>query len=56
LMIKLALKKVREEIISHVGEERLVNESDHSKLPYLRCIVNETFRLYPPAPTFTRKG
>ncbi|XVF36363.1 hypothetical protein REPUB_Repub19eG0052300 [Reevesia pubescens] len=45
-----ALQKVRAEIVSHVGHERLLNDSDLVKLPYLRCVVNETLRLYPPAP------
>ncbi|XP_021283657.1 cytochrome P450 81D11-like [Herrania umbratica] len=45
-----ALQKVRAEIVSHVGHERLLNESDLAKLPYLRCVVSETLRLYPPAP------
>ncbi|GMJ09184.1 cytochrome P450, family 81, subfamily K, polypeptide 2 [Hibiscus trionum] len=45
-----ALEKVRAEIDSHVGHDRLLNDSDLAKLPYLRCIVNETLRLYPPAP------
>ncbi|XWS21255.1 hypothetical protein CRYUN_Cryun30bG0039900 [Craigia yunnanensis] len=44
------LQKVRAEIVSHVGHERLLNDSDLAKLPYLRCVVNETLRLYPPAP------
>ncbi|OMO70595.1 Cytochrome P450 [Corchorus olitorius] len=45
------LQKVRAEIVSHVGHERLLNDSDLAKLPYLRCVVNETLRLYPPSPT-----
>ncbi|KAK8588231.1 hypothetical protein V6N12_022686 [Hibiscus sabdariffa] len=45
-----ALEKVRAEIDSHVGHERLLNDSNLAKLPYLRCVVNETLRLYPPAP------
>lgn len=44
------LQKVREEIVSNVGHERLLNDSDLAKLPYLRCVVNETLRLYPAAP------
>ena len=44
------LQKVRAEIFSHVGHESLLNDSDLAKLPYLRCVVNETLRLYPPAP------
>ncbi|PWA54411.1 cytochrome P450 [Artemisia annua] len=45
-----ALKKAQEEIDSYVGVHRLINESDISDLPYLRCIINETLRMYPPGP------
>ncbi|KAK8541803.1 hypothetical protein V6N13_137606 [Hibiscus sabdariffa] len=45
-----ALEKVRAEIASQVGHERLLKDSDLAKLPYLRCVVNETLRLYSPAP------
>ncbi|KAJ4839302.1 hypothetical protein Tsubulata_021904 [Turnera subulata] len=45
-----AMQKVKAEIDTQVGHERLVNESDLSKLPYLKCVVNETLRLYPPSP------
>ncbi|CAI9101960.1 OLC1v1000134C1 [Oldenlandia corymbosa var. corymbosa] len=44
------LKKAQEEIDNVVGKERLLDESDLVKLPYLRCIVNETLRLYPAGP------
>ncbi|GKE34815.1 cytochrome P450 81E8-like protein, partial [Tanacetum coccineum] len=45
-----ALKKAQNEIHNVVGNDRLVDESDIVNLPYLRCIMNETFRLCPPGP------
>ncbi|XP_023738990.1 cytochrome P450 81Q32 [Lactuca sativa] len=44
------IKKAQKEIDSLVGKDCLVKESDMSKLPYIRCIVNETLRMYPPLP------
>ncbi|XP_047948553.1 cytochrome P450 81Q32-like [Salvia hispanica] len=44
------MKKAREEIDRVIGSDRLLNESDLPKLPYLQNIINETFRLYPAAP------
>lgn len=45
-----ALQKARSEIDKQVGHKRLINDSDLTKLPYLHCLINETHRLYPPAP------
>ncbi|XP_040385510.1 cytochrome P450 81Q32-like [Oryza brachyantha] len=47
-----ALRKATAEIDSAVGDSRLVQESDLAggRLPYLRCVVAETLRLYPLAP------
>ncbi|KAJ4830624.1 hypothetical protein Tsubulata_039365 [Turnera subulata] len=43
-----AMRKLRAEIDSQVGDDqRLTNESDLPKLPYLKCVINETLRLYP---------
>ncbi|CAI9115912.1 OLC1v1016925C1 [Oldenlandia corymbosa var. corymbosa] len=45
------LKKAQSEIDSIVaGQERLILESDLASLPHIRCIINETLRLHPPAP------
>ncbi|KAF3965641.1 hypothetical protein CMV_010185 [Castanea mollissima] len=44
------LKKVGDEIDSQIGEEKLIDESDVSKLHYLQSIISETLRLYPAAP------
>ncbi|MED6116535.1 hypothetical protein PIB30_101170 [Stylosanthes scabra] len=45
-----ALKKSKEEIDTQIGQDRLIEESDISKLPYLQNIIHETFRLYPAFP------
>ncbi|THG21369.1 hypothetical protein TEA_003672 [Camellia sinensis var. sinensis] len=44
------LKKARAEIDAHVGQDRLIDEPDISKLHYLQAIISETFRLFPTAP------
>ena len=44
------LQKVKAEIDRQVGCERLINDLDLAKLPYLHCVINETLRLYPTAP------
>ncbi|CAI0424635.1 unnamed protein product [Linum tenue] len=44
------LDKARAEIDNAVGNSRLVQESDCIDLPYLQCIIKETFRLYPVGP------
>lgn len=43
-------EKARAEIESQVGTDRLIDESDLPKLPYLQCIICETLRLYLPLP------
>ncbi|KAG9440793.1 hypothetical protein H6P81_020958 [Aristolochia fimbriata] len=39
-----------EELDTIVGKLITVNESDVENLPYLRAVVKESLRLYPPAP------
>ncbi|CAL4898256.1 unnamed protein product [Urochloa decumbens] len=45
------LKRAAAEIHSVVGTSRLLQESDLAGLPYLRCVITETLRLKPPAPS-----
>ncbi|KAJ3696168.1 hypothetical protein LUZ60_001545 [Juncus effusus] len=44
------LQKARDEIDKHVGNKRLIQESDMANLPYLHCILSEVLRLYPGGP------
>ena len=44
------IKKAQNEIDTVIGTDRLIDESDVINLPYLRCIINETQRLYPVGP------
>ncbi|XP_061339983.1 cytochrome P450 81E8-like isoform X2 [Gastrolobium bilobum] len=44
------LKKAMDEIDTHTGQDRLLDESDISKIPYLQNIIYETFRLHPAFP------
>ncbi|KAL1534196.1 cytochrome P450 81C13-like [Salvia divinorum] len=44
------LQKLQQEIDNNVGHDHLINDADLPKLPYLRCVVNETLRLHPVAP------
>lgn len=44
------LQKARAELDSVVGDDRLVDESDLSKLPYIHNIISETMRLFPATP------
>lgn len=44
------LLKAQKEIDEYIGPDRLIDEADLAQLPYLRSIINETLRMYPPAP------
>ncbi|CAI8588926.1 unnamed protein product [Vicia faba] len=44
------LKKAKDELETHMGQDYLIDEHNISKLPYLQSIVHETLRLHPAAP------
>ncbi|KAI0650234.1 cytochrome P450 monooxygenase pc-3 [Trametes meyenii] len=46
----VVLKRLREEIIEHVGSTRRPTYDDIRNMKYLRACLNETLRLYPPVP------
>nr|CAB3446264.1 unnamed protein product [Digitaria exilis] len=49
-----AMDKVREEIDTVVGDDRIVGEADLPRLPYLQATFKETLRLHPGAPVAHR--
>lgn len=44
------LAKVKAELDSVIGEKRIIEESDISKLPYLQATIKESLRYHPVAP------
>ncbi|KAM0932358.1 putative 3,9-dihydroxypterocarpan 6A-monooxygenase [Dioscorea sansibarensis] len=49
------LEKLREEIDTVVGKNRLISETDMSNMPYLQAVVKETLRLHPTGPMTVRE-
>lgn len=45
-----SLLKAREELEQTIGRDSFVQESDIARLPYLKAIIKETFRLHPAVP------
>jgi cytochrome P450 family 93 subfamily A len=50
------LKKLLTELDTVVGQDRLVDESDLPRLPYLQAFIKETLRLHSPIPMVRRMG
>ncbi|KAJ6545157.1 cytochrome P450 [Mycena capillaripes] len=48
------LAKLRQEIFEHVGEKGRPTAEDIKQMKYLRAVLNETLRLYPPVPLNVR--
>ncbi|WCJ31977.1 Cytochrome P450 71B10 [Euphorbia peplus] len=46
----MVMKKVQDEVRSHIGSNRNVNECDIKNLSYLKMVIKESLRLHPAVP------
>ncbi|KAL9447981.1 hypothetical protein AB3S75_015455 [Citrus x aurantiifolia] len=49
------MEKAQKEVRDLIGDKGFVDEDDLEKLPYIKAILKETFRLYPPVPIIPRE-
>nr|ALM25791.1 cytochrome P450 71CS1 [Salvia pomifera] len=49
-----AMKKLQDEIRGVMKGKQLMAEDDLLKMPYLKAVIKEAFRLHPPLPVFAR--
>ncbi|XP_019195217.1 PREDICTED: geraniol 8-hydroxylase-like [Ipomoea nil] len=49
------MAKVQVELADVIGKGKLLHESDVTHLPYLQCVIKETFRIHPPVSMIQRK-
>lgn len=50
------MQKARAEVRQVLGQSKLVQESDISRLPYLQALIKETFRLHPIGTVLVRQA
>ena len=50
------MKRLQAELDELISRNRMVEESDIERLPYLRAVVKEVFRLHPAVPMFSRSA
>ncbi|ESR47727.1 hypothetical protein CICLE_v100040061mg, partial [Citrus x clementina] len=49
------MEKAQKEVRDLIGNKGFVDEDDLQKLPYIKAILKETFRLNPPGPIIPRE-